>query len=75
MSKQTSSNDPRVQAALHNYLERVDRGEFVDKKEFVARHAEIAEALRSFFEAEEPFRKIEATKISPGNRYLHAVVR
>ena len=67
VSKQTSSNDPRVQAALHDYLERVDRGELVDKKEFVARHAEIAEALRSFFEAEEPFRKIEATKISPGS--------
>ena len=67
VSKQTSSNDPRVQAALRDYLERVDRGEFVDKKEFVARHAEIAEALRSFFEAEEPFRKIEATKISPGS--------
>ncbi len=67
VSKQTSSNDPRVQAALRDYLERVDRGEFVDKKDFVARHAEIADALRSFFEAEEPFRKIEATKISPGS--------
>ena len=36
--------DPRVEAALREYLERVDRGEPVDREEFLARHAPIADA-------------------------------
>ena len=55
----TGSTDPRVDAALRKYLERVDRGEPIDREEFISRHAEIADALRSFFAAEELFRKID----------------
>jgi serine/threonine protein kinase len=66
-SKQAESTDPRVQVALREYLERVDRGEVVNRQDFLARHAEIAHALRSFFAAEEPFRNMEGTRISEGS--------
>ena len=63
-SKQTGSTDPRVQAALREYFERVDRGEVVNRDEFLVRHIEIAGALRSFFAAEDPLRKMAMTKVS-----------
>ncbi len=63
-SKQADSTDPRVQAAIRDYLERVDRGEVVNRDEFLVRHIEIAAALRSFFAAEEPLRKMAVTRIS-----------
>jgi len=62
--KQAESTDPRVQVALREYLERIDRGESVNRREFIARHAEIADALRSFFAAEEPLRNMAVTKIA-----------
>ena len=63
-SKQAESTDPRVQAAIQEYLEKVDRGKMINREEFIARHAEITEALRSFFAAEEPLRNMAATKIA-----------
>jgi serine/threonine protein kinase/formylglycine-generating enzyme required for sulfatase activity len=63
-SQHSPRADPRVQAALGEYLERIDLGEVVNRDEFLARHSEIADALRSFFSAEEPLRKIAATKMS-----------
>ncbi|HEX4071732.1 MAG TPA: SUMF1/EgtB/PvdO family nonheme iron enzyme [Planctomycetaceae bacterium] len=63
-SRHSQRTDPRIQAALREYLERVDRGEVVNREEFLSRHAEIAAALRSFFAAEEPLRKMAATKVS-----------
>ena len=59
-SKSAEPRDPRVEAALREYLERVDRGEPVDRDEFLARHAPIAEQLRSFIAAEEDLRKLAA---------------
>ena len=63
-SKQADSTDPRVQGVIRDYLERVDRGEVVNRDEFLVRHIEIAAALRSFFAAEEPLRKMAVTRIS-----------
>ncbi len=63
-SKQAESTDPRVQAAIQEYLEKVDRGKMINREEFIARHPEITEALRSFFAAEEPLRNMAATKIA-----------
>lgn len=40
--------DPRVNQALQEYLEKIDRGEAVDQEEFLAQHLEIADQLRSF---------------------------
>ena len=51
-------SDDRVQAALREYFERVDRGEVPDRDEFVAARPEIAKELRSYLEAEEQIRKL-----------------
>jgi len=59
-SKSAEPKDPRFEEALHEYLERVERGEPVDRDEFLARHAPIAEELRSFIAAEEDVRKLAA---------------
>jgi serine/threonine protein kinase len=59
--------DPRVEAALREYLDRVDRGEAIDHEEFISRHAEIADELRSFIAAEEQLRKLARAK-SAGKR-------
>ncbi|HEV3304339.1 MAG TPA: SUMF1/EgtB/PvdO family nonheme iron enzyme [Planctomycetaceae bacterium] len=59
-SKFAEAKDPRVEAALREYLERVDRGEPPDQEEFLARHAPIADQLRSFIAAEEDVRKLAA---------------
>jgi serine/threonine protein kinase/Leucine-rich repeat (LRR) protein len=52
------TKDPRVDAALRDYLERIDRGEPVDREDFLQRHAEIADALRSLIDAEAELRKL-----------------
>ncbi|MFO1096317.1 MAG: hypothetical protein U0992_23885, partial [Planctomycetaceae bacterium] len=39
--------DPRVNAALADYLQRIDRGEQVAVEQFLAGHADIANELRS----------------------------
>jgi hypothetical protein len=57
-SRRTEPKDPRVDAALREYLVRVDRGEPVDREEFLARHALIADQLGSFIAAEDEVRKL-----------------
>ena len=57
-SRRAEPGDPQVAAALRDYLERVDRGEPVDRDEFLARHAPIAEQLRSFIDADDDLRKL-----------------
>jgi serine/threonine protein kinase len=61
-SKSDERKDPQVAAALRDYLERVDRGEPVNREEFLSRHVEIADALRSFFTAEEVFQKMDEAR-------------
>jgi serine/threonine protein kinase/formylglycine-generating enzyme required for sulfatase activity len=56
--------DPRIEAALREYLERLDRGEAVDRQAFLARYSEIADALRAFIAAEEELRKLAGDKAS-----------
>jgi serine/threonine protein kinase/formylglycine-generating enzyme required for sulfatase activity len=58
--------DARVDAALHDYLERVDRGETIDPERFVAGHPEIAGELRSLIEAEGQLRKFAGAKRPAG---------
>ncbi len=50
-------HDPRVDAALHDYMERVDRGDAIDTEKFVGEHPEIADELRSLIDAEIQLRK------------------
>ncbi|HEV8002853.1 MAG TPA: bifunctional serine/threonine-protein kinase/formylglycine-generating enzyme family protein [Planctomycetaceae bacterium] len=62
-SRSTEPSDPEVAAAVREYLERVDRGELVDREEFLARHALIADQLRSFIAAEDEVRKLARAEI------------
>jgi formylglycine-generating enzyme required for sulfatase activity/serine/threonine protein kinase len=48
----------RVQTALKEYLERIDRGEAVDREKFLSQRPEIATELRSFIDAEDELRKL-----------------
>jgi serine/threonine protein kinase/formylglycine-generating enzyme required for sulfatase activity len=54
------TNDPRLQAALEDYFDRVDRGEPVDPENFVAQHPEIADELRQFITTEDELRRFAA---------------
>ncbi|HET6326454.1 MAG TPA: protein kinase, partial [Planctomycetaceae bacterium] len=62
-SRRAEPSDPQIAAALREYLERVDRGEPVDREEFLARHLPIADALRSFIAAEDEVRKLAGAEI------------
>jgi serine/threonine protein kinase/Leucine-rich repeat (LRR) protein len=53
-------NDPRIEAALSEYLELLDRGDAVDREEFLMRHALISDQLRSFIATEDKVRKLAA---------------
>jgi serine/threonine protein kinase/formylglycine-generating enzyme required for sulfatase activity len=55
-STSAEPSDPQVAAALRDYLERLDRGESVDREQFLLRHAQIADRLRSFIAAEDEVR-------------------
>ncbi len=46
-------DDRRVEAVLGEYLRRLDAGQQVDHEEFLAEHADIADALREHFEIAE----------------------
>jgi formylglycine-generating enzyme required for sulfatase activity/serine/threonine protein kinase len=59
-SRRTEQRDPRVEAALRDYLDRIDRGDSVNHEEFLALHAPIADQLRSFIAAEDEVRKLAA---------------
>ena len=70
--------DARVQAALKEYLERLDRGAVPDRESFLTEHSEIADELRSFIDAEEQLRKLaragnaaEVTHVSTQSFALH----
>ena len=68
-SRRTEPKDPRVEAALREFLERVDRGEPVDREEFLARHALIADQLRSAITAEEEVRKLAEAETPPDSAH------
>jgi serine/threonine protein kinase/formylglycine-generating enzyme required for sulfatase activity len=57
---QPQTNDPRLQAALADYLDRVDRHEPVDRESFLEQHQEIAAELRLFIATEDELRKFAA---------------
>jgi hypothetical protein len=56
----SAEKDPRIEAALAEYFERIDCGEPVDRVEYLARHASIADQLISFIAAEEEIHKLAA---------------
>ena len=61
MTEPSTKSDPRIpriEAALREYLERLDRGEQPDVEGFLARHGEIADSLRSFIASELAVRQL-----------------
>jgi serine/threonine protein kinase/formylglycine-generating enzyme required for sulfatase activity len=63
-SFQPETNDPRVQAALGDYFDRVDRNEPPDRESFLAQHAEIADELRQFIATEDELRRFAAESLT-----------
>jgi serine/threonine protein kinase len=57
------TNDARLQAALEDYFDRIDRNEPVDQETFIAQHGEIATELRLFFSTEGEMRKFAAESL------------
>jgi serine/threonine protein kinase len=53
-----ASASPSIQAALQDYLDRVDKGEQIDADAFLIRHAEIADELRSFIAVDQQARQL-----------------
>ncbi len=43
------SRQARLEDVLGEYMQRLDRGEAVDREQFLARHPDLAEELRSYF--------------------------
>src|SRR5436305_6051857 len=39
----------QLEEVLSEYMQRLDRGEAVDREQFLARHPELADELRSYF--------------------------
>jgi formylglycine-generating enzyme required for sulfatase activity/serine/threonine protein kinase len=76
-SRSAGPHDPRVDAALREYLERLDRGEPVDRDEFLARHSPIADQLRSFIAAEDEVRNLAGAKtpLDPAHDSTKSFVR
>jgi predicted Ser/Thr protein kinase len=68
-SKPADSSDPRVAAALREYVERLDRGEPVDREQFLERHARIADQLRSAIIVEEKVRKLAQAEAPPDSAH------
>ena len=50
-SQPVDSIDPRVMAALREYVQRLDRGEPVDREEFLERDAPTSGQIRTFMPA------------------------
>jgi WD40 repeat protein len=44
-----ASREGLLEEVLGEYMQRLDRGEGVDREEFLARHPEVADELRSYF--------------------------
>ena len=54
----TDSPDPRLQAALAEYLERIDRGEAVDREAFLAEFPDLARELAPLLETADALEEI-----------------
>lgn len=49
-------NFDRVDAAVAEYLRRTDRGDVVDREQFIVAHHDVAGDLREFFASEDLLR-------------------
>lgn len=61
----TDSPDPRLQAALAEYLERIDRGEAVDREAFLAEYPDLAAELAPLLETGDALGQMGGTAAQP----------
>jgi serine/threonine protein kinase len=61
-------HDPRLQAALEDYFDRVDRHEALDRETFLRQHEDIADELRQFISTEDELRKFAAESFQGGSQ-------
>ncbi len=61
----TDSPDPRLQAALAEYLERIDQGEAVDRVAFLAEYPNLAEELAPLLETADALELIGGNTSEP----------
>jgi eukaryotic-like serine/threonine-protein kinase len=64
-SKRAESHASQIASALREYRAQVKRGEPVDREEFLARHAGIADQLRAMIAAEDEQRVLTAAETPP----------
>lgn len=60
MSSSSDSSSSRFDQVLADYLRRCDDGEDVDREAFIAKHPDLADELREYFETEEKFGRVGA---------------
>lgn len=59
----------RIETALQEYLERIDRGEAIDKSQFLAKYSDVAEDVQSFISnAEEMSRWAQGEQAADSTR-------
>src|SRR5262249_62436515 len=61
-----SSRESLLEEVLGEYMQRLDRGEAVDREQFLARHPEWAEELRAYFEGSDELERL--ARRAPGER-------
>jgi hypothetical protein len=59
-SSDLGSKDPRIEAAIRSYIEKVDAGKEPELEGFVAQYPEFSDELRSFIETELRLRRMAA---------------
>jgi hypothetical protein len=52
------SADDRLDKVIADYMQRIDRGETVDRERFIAEHPDFADELRAFFESDEQVERL-----------------
>ena len=62
------NDDCRLDEVLAEYMLRVDRGEVVDREQFIAEHSDVADKLRGYFADSEAVKEVlrEPTKQAAG---------
>ena len=63
--EEQSTQDPRVNRAIQEYLERIDRGEKVDRATFLRQYAHVAAALESFLASDDELARRAAVSATP----------
>jgi hypothetical protein len=64
----------RLDAVLADYMERLDRGEAVDRRQLVAAHLDLADELRQFFATSDEIDRLAAHSRAAGETAQRAAM-